>query len=327
MSDSQSNTARIEDPRLEETDFHDLITGSGQMFELFDKITRVARHDTPTIVRGESGTGKELVARALHRLSRRARAPFHAVNCATLRPDLAASTLFGHARGAFTGAVSNHVGLFERADGGTLFLDEIVELPLDVQAQLLRVLQERTFVPVGGTRQLSVDVRLITATHQSLREAVAAKKFREDLMYRLRVVPLYLPPLVERGGDVELLTWYFVRRNNAMMGKKITRITEPAMKRLEGYHWPGNVRELSNAIEHAFIMSDGDTLTLENFAPEIRGEAPRRRREPELTVEEAERLNILRALEENTSRAEAAKRLGISRTTLWRKIRELGLDD
>ena len=327
MSDSQAHLTRIEDPGLEETDFHGLITASDQMFELFNKITRVAKHDTPTLVRGESGTGKELVARAIHRLSRRARSPFHAVNCATLRPDLAASTLFGHMRGAFTGAVSNHVGLFERADGGTLFLDEIVELPSDVQAQLLRVLQERTFIPVGGTRHISVDVRLVAATHQSLREAVAAKKFREDLMYRLRVVPLYLPPLAERGRDIELLTWYFIRRNNAIMGKKITGVAASAMGRLKAYHWPGNVRELSNAIEHAFIMSDGDTLRLDNFAPEIRGEAPPRRREPELTPEESERLNILRALEETPNRSEAARNLGISRTTLWRKMRELGLDD
>ncbi|MCB9508162.1 MAG: sigma 54-interacting transcriptional regulator [Myxococcales bacterium] len=339
------------DPGDHAPSFHGILSAAPAMLEVFETVRRLARTDTPALVRGESGTGKELVARALHQLSRRADAPLEAVNCATLAPELAASTLFGHVRGAFTGAVAPRVGLFKAADGGSVFLDEIAELPSDVQAQLLRVLQERTFTPVGATRPVTVDVRLIAATLRSLREAVAAGDFREDLMYRVRVVPIYLPPLVERDGDVMLLTWHFVRAFNAEMGRAVTALQSDAVEALHAYGWPGNIRELRNAIEHAFIMSDGDTIAARHLPMELRGEGPPERfvgpryerfhgaathgigdDEREFAAapmarrgEGAEAVKIRAALAEHGSRDAAAAALGMSRTTLWRKMRELGI--
>src|SRR5690606_17573215 len=226
---------------------------------------RVARTEASVLLRGETGTGKELAAQAIHALSPRAGKPFKAVNCATLTPELAASTLFGHLRGSFTGAVSDRRGLFAVADGGSVFLDEVAELGLDIQGRLLRVLPERDIVPVGGTDAKSVDIRLITATHKSLREEVEARRFREDLMYRIRVVPIFIPPLVERTGDVEALTWSFIDEFNQRYqpqegradghgGRRIEAIAGDVYDMLMGYPWPGNVRELRNVIEYAFAV-------------------------------------------------------------------------
>lgn len=317
------------DPGTDPTIFHGMISGSEVMFEVFEMTRRLAATDTPALVRGESGTGKELIARALHSLSSRHAAPIEAVNCATLRPELAASTLFGHVRGAFTGAVAKRAGLFELADGGSVFLDEIAELPGDVQAQLLRVLQLRTFTPVGGTRSQTVDVRLIAATLRSLRDAVADGEFREDLMYRVRVVPIYLPPLVQRGDDITLLTWHFVRRFNEQMGRDVDGFTSEFRDAILSYDWPGNVRELRNAIEHAFILSDDNTLDARHLPGELRGEGPPERASRLLSASPArdERAVIERAVRLHPSRDAAARALGMSRTTLWRKMREHGLVD
>lgn len=305
--------------------FHGMVSRSARMREFFALVERVARTDSSILIRGETGTGKELVARAIHDLSLRARGPFRAVNCATFTPELLASELFGHVRGAFTGAVRDRRGLFAVADKGTLFLDEVSEIPLDIQARLLRVLQDQTFVPVGGTDPIHVDVRVISATNRALRRDVEEGRFRADLMYRIRVVPIFLPPLVEREGDVEALSWHFVDEFNARGGRQITHIHLRALDAMLAYRWPGNVRELRNAVEHAWAVGVGDTLRLEDLPPELRGEDPPDAARP-ATAGDDERDRIRQALRVARGRkGEAAATLGMSRSTLWRKMRELGL--
>jgi two-component system, NtrC family, response regulator AtoC len=318
-------SAVVTRPALELTNFHGMVTVAPQMLEVFALIERVARTHASVLLRGESGTGKELAARALHVLSPRAAGPFRAVNCATLTPELAASELFGHVRGAFTGAIGSRAGLFELADGGTVFLDEVAELGLDVQARLLRVLQDKTFVPVGGTDPKQVDLRLITATHRSLRREVEAGRFREDLMYRVRVVPIFIPPLNERTGDVEALTWLFIDRFNEQGFRRVERVSVQAYELLQSYPWPGNIRELRNAIEHAFAVGLGPVLEASELPPELRGELPPDRGE-HLSPEDAEKARILEAIAlADGSKSRAAELLGVSRTTLWRRMRELRL--
>ncbi len=311
--------------------FYGMVSASPQMNDFFALVRKVARSDTSVLVRGESGTGKELVARAIHELSARADRPFRAVNCATFTSELLASELFGHVRGAFTGAVDDRRGLFELADGGIVFLDEIAEIPLDIQARLLRVLQEQTFVPVGATNPRSVDIRLVAATNKALRREVAEGRFREDLMYRIRVVPIFLPPLVQREGDVELLTWHFIDKFNADEGmpRHINAIDRDTYEALLAYSWPGNVRELRNVIEYAFVIGDGSVLTIDELTPELRGEPPPSRRlEENAEREDDERRRIIAALRTTDGhRGQAAERLGISRTTLWRRIKQLGIDE
>ena len=295
-----------------------MLTVSPEMLALFELIKRVARTNATVLVRGETGTGKELVARALRMCGARSSKPFRAINCATLTPELLASELFGHVKGSFTGAIRDHQGLFAQAHRGTIFLDEIAELPLALQAQLLRVLQERVFVPVGGTKPQRSDVRLIAATNKALRAEVAAGRFREDLMYRVRVVPLFLPPLINRTGDVDALLWTFIDEFNAQPGRTIHTISAEAVSAIRSYEWPGNVRELRNAVEHAFALGTGNVLQVADLPPELRGEAPPQRR-----LLGDERARIQRALEATGGRkAEAAARLGISRSTLWRKMKE-----
>lgn len=293
------------------------------MEALFERLRRVARTEASVLLRGETGTGKELAAHAIHALSGRAGRSFKAVNCATLTPELAASTLFGHVRGAFTGAVSDRRGLLTLGDGGTVFLDEVAELSLEIQARLLRVLQERNFVPVGGTEPKAVDIRLITATNKSLREEVEARSFREDLMYRIRVVPIFIPPLVERTGDVEALTWSFIDRYNAIGPRRVEAIDAEVFDMLMRYPWPGNVRELRNVIEYAFALGQGPVLDASEVPPELRGELPPGKKHPR-DPEEAERQRIEGALRmADGSKSGAAELLGMSRTTLWRRMREL----
>ena len=323
-----------------------IVSNAPQMRELHERLRRVARSEASVLIRGESGTGKELVAAAIHAHSRRRGASFRAINCATLTPELAASELFGHVRGAFTGAIRERSGLFAAAEGGTVFLDEIAELSLDIQARLLRVLQERTFVPVGATEPVQADVRLLAATNKSLRDEVERGRFREDLMYRVRVVPLFLPPLVEREGDVETLTWYFIREFNAAAEagraaareafpedpppRQIEALSPAAHTRLLAYPWPGNVRELRNVIEFAFAIGEGPVLEVDELPPELRGEAPRRGARvtrPRMSPEDDERARILEALRAvGGLKSQAAEQLGISRTTLWRRMRELEIE-
>jgi two-component system response regulator AtoC len=313
-------------PAIEMKDFHGIYTVSPQMEALFGQLKRVARTDATVLIRGETGTGKELVARALHDLSGRSKGPFKAINCATLNPELLASELFGHVRGAFTGAVKDRVGLFAAAHKGTIFLDEIAEISLDVQARLLRVLQERTFVPLGATEPVQVDVRVLSATNKSLREEVEHRRFREDLMYRVRVVPLFLPRLADREGDVEALTWHFIAQFNQQGWRHVEAVEANAMQTLLRYPWPGNIRELRNVIEHAFAIGEGPVLTCADLTPELRGELPPHAAEAPTTARSLERDRIVEALRQARNRkAEAATILGMSRSTLWRKMREYQL--
>lgn len=312
---------RPSDP-AEVIDFHGFKSRDPRVHELFDIVAHVAETEGTVLVRGESGTGKELIAQAVHSASHRKAGPFVAVNCAALSPGLLESELFGHVRGAFTGAVKDRPGVFQRAHGGTLFLDEVAELPLELQAKLLRVLQERSFVPVGGTRSVDVDVRIVAATHRSLRAEVEAGRFREDLMYRLRVIPVYLPPLRERRGDIELLLRYFLDRATGRLGRTVTGIAPEAMRALLDYDWPGNVRELINVVEYAAVVGRGPVVEIAHLPPEFR----ETRERPGLAGQGDERSQILRALEQTGGNiGDAADLLGMSRPTFWRKRKKYGI--
>ena len=309
--------------------FHDLVTRDAGMKRAFQTIRNVAETDATVLIHGESGSGKELVARALHLESHRASGPFVAVNCAALTPGLLESELFGHVRGAFTGAVKDRKGLFAQASGGTLFLDEVAELPLETQSKLLRVLEERVVTPVGASAEQAVDVRVVAATHRSLDREVRAGRFREDLMYRLRVVPIEVPPLRDRAGDVDVLLRHFVRRFNETGPRRITAIAPEAMRALFDHTWPGNVRELRNAVEYAFAVGRGDELRPSELPPEFtarptpEGEAHEVAAEPD---GETELARIREALQLESGRVgAAAERLGMSRATFWRKRRKHGL--
>jgi len=315
--------------------FHGLWTRNPVMKRAFHVIERAAGRDATVLVRGETGTGKELVARAIHELSPRRGGPFAAINCAALPATLLESELFGHVKGAFTGAVRDHPGFFRSAHEGTVFLDEVAEMPLDLQAKLLRVLETRTVIPVGGRVPLPVDVRIVSATHQSLRRAVEEGRFRSDLMYRLRVIPIFLPPLRRRVEDVSLIAQKIVEELNAQGGRKVMRISPAAMSALERHPWPGNVRELRNALEYAFVIGEGPILQPGDLPVEIlepgasleAGDAIRANVPPPADAEESSEVNrIRRALERaGGHRERAAQILGISRVTLWRRMRDLGI--
>lgn len=307
----------------EVVDFHGFKSRDARVIELFDIVRHVAETEGTVLVRGESGSGKELIAQAIHKESHRRDGPFVAVNCAALSPGLLESELFGHVKGAFTGAVKDRPGVFMRAHRGTLFLDEVAELPLELQAKLLRVLQERSFVPVGGTRSIEVDVRIVAATHRSLRTEVSEGRFREDLMYRLRVIPLYLPPLRERAGDIEVLLHHFLERAAGRIHRKVESIEPEAMRALLDHGWPGNVRELINVVEYAAIVGRGPVVEIRHLPPEFRES-----QQPQRPVEQGldERTRILRALQQTDGHiGEAADLLGMSRPTFWRKRKKYGL--
>ncbi len=308
-----------------------IIGDSPAMHEVFDTIRQVAPTRTTVLVEGESGTGKELVAKALHRLSPRSGGPFVAVHCAALSETLLESELFGHEKGAFTGAVESRAGRFEMADGGTLFLDEIAEIDTSVQVKILRVLEERNFERVGGQKTLDVDVRLIAATNRDLHEMVREGTFREDLFYRLHVVALRLPPLRERRGDIERLLHHFLGEFNRENNRQIDGVTPEAMNLLAGYSWPGNVRELRNVIERMVVLTRNERLGVRDVPAYIReeaGDSAPPPRDGAYSLETAERELIERALKANGgNRTKAAEELGISRRTLHRKLNEYGLRD
>jgi len=327
----------------ERYEFHNIIGKNHRMQEIFSLIEQIAETDATVLIEGESGTGKELVARAIHFRSRRAKKPFVAVNCSALVETLLESELFGHVRGAFTNAVRDKVGRFQAADGGTIFLDEIGDISGAVQVKLLRVIQERRFERVGESEPRGTDVRIITATNRDLKARMQIGAFREDLYYRLRVVPITLPPLRERREDIPLLVSAFVGRYGEAMGKDIRSVSGAALARMMDYPWPGNVRELENAIEHAFVRCTGVEIGPEDLPVELRtasaapGPAPPPSApEPEPVVPSTGRLrpapgderSIIRSALEATggNKSAAAKRLGVSRTTLWRRMRELGID-
>ena len=311
------------------------ITGeSDAMSQVFDIIRQAAPTQASVLIQGPSGTGKELVAKAIHRLSSRNKGPFIAVHCAALSASLLESELFGHEKGAFTGAESQRKGRFEMADGGTLFLDEISEIDSAIQVKLLRVLEERTFERVGGQASIEVDIRVIAATNRNLREHVAGGKFREDLFFRLNVVDITLPPLKARDGDVPLLINRFLGEFSEKNGKKVDGITPDAVALLQSYDWPGNVRELRNTVEKMVVLCRGEKLTLRDVPQNIRescsGYAPAGRA-MSLTggsLADTEERKIFAVLDKNRgNKTKAAEELGISRRTLHRKLREYKLRD
>jgi DNA-binding NtrC family response regulator len=298
------------------------VAGSQIMRELTLRAASVSATDSSVIIVGESGTGKEVLARAIHANGPRRKAPFIAINVAALPAELLESELFGHVRGAFTGATQSTRGLFEAANGGTLFLDEIAEMPQPLQAKLLRVLQDGEVRRVGDTRSFSVDVRILCATHRDLRKAVAEGRFREDLYYRLNVFSLEVPPLRRRIEDVLPLAEMFLRQEKHATG----RFTEAAERVLAAHPWPGNVRELANAAKHGAVLSRGADVDVEHLPRELLDPAPQRQ-ETLCTLAEMEREHILRVLQACGGRhGEASKILGIGRTTLWRKLQDYGID-
>ena len=315
-----------------------IVGSSPAMERLFDIVRQAAPTQATVLIEGASGTGKELVAQAIHRLSARAAGPFVAVHCAALSSSLLESELFGHEKGAFTGAVVQRKGRFEMAHGGTLFLDEISEIEPSVQVKLLRVLEERRFERVGGVDTVEVDIRIVAATNRDLRKYVEEGKFREDLFYRLDVVEIKMPPLKERGGDIALLCNRFMKEFAEVNARPVSRFAPEAAAILQAYSWPGNVRELRNTIEKMVVLARGDTLAVEDVPANIRDEArlngvsgvsaapapaPAADFAPTESLAEVEKRKILAALDAaGGNRSKAAIALGISRRTLHRKLNE-----
>jgi formate hydrogenlyase transcriptional activator len=310
-----------------EFNFEDIVGKSAAIRKVLDQITIVAPTSSTVLLHGETGTGKELVARALHTLSPRRERTFVRLNCAAIPSGLVESELFGHEKGAFTGALIQKRGRFELADHGTLFLDEIGDITMDLQPKLLRALQEQEFERLGSTKTIHVDVRLIAATHRDLESMIRNNQFREDLFYRLRVFPIEIPPLRERREDIQLLVHFFVSRLSRRMQKRIRSVPRPAMEALVNADWPGNIRELENFIERCVILTQGDELNVPRT--ELNRSAGRTIVAVPSTFEQAERQAILDALKGASGRIAgkggAAERLGLKRTTLQNKMRRLSI--
>ena len=305
-----------------------LIGVSPSMQAIFRTVRRIARTDVTVLITGPSGTGKELIAKAIHNHSSRSKAPFLTVNCSALTDTLLESELFGHAKGAFTGAVTAKKGLFEDADGGTLLLDEIGDMEPGAQSALLRVLESGEVRRVGETRTIAADVRVVASTNRDLEEAIREGEFREDLYYRLRVVPIQIPPLSERTEDILPLSQHFIGRFSEKFGRESIRLGNDAADALARYRWPGNVRELEHAIERAVLLSDSDTIDPGDLPPEITRPTRENTNTAPMTLDELEREHILKRLDEcGGNRSEAARQLGISRNTLARKLKSYGLAD
>ncbi len=321
-------------------DFGQIIGSSSALGEVLENIEQVAPTASTVLLRGETGTGKELVAHAIHINSPREDKPFVRVNCASLAQGVLESELFGHEKGAFTGAISQRAGRFELADGGTLFLDEVGDLPMDVQIKLLRTLQEREFERVGGTETIVVDVRVVSATNRNLEEMIEKGEFREDLYYRLNVFPIVLPPLRDRHGDLPPLVSHFIAKFATNSGKKVSGASSDAMEKLRSYAWPGNVRELENIIERAMILVKGEQLEAEHFAFSRLGNAapavsvpgrvtvaPESGRPLGERLQDEEKREIIAAVDQSRNNiAGAARILGINRSTLYYRMRKLGLE-
>ncbi len=305
----------------------DLIGASARFQAVLDDVRIVARADCSVLVHGETGTGKEVIAHAIHDFSSRQTGPFVGLNCAAIPAPLLESELFGHEKGAFTGAIAQTIGRFQAAHGGTLFLDEIGDLPLELQPKLLRVLQEQQYERLGSTRTLRADVRVIAATNRDLQRMVEEKTFRADLYYRLSVFPINLPPLRERKDDIPPLVEYFVRRFSQQMGKSIDQVPDGVMEILTSHHWPGNIRELQNFIERSVIITQGRILSprITELKLLMQAAAPA----PSQTLSHAERVHILGILKETNwivgGRDGAAARLGLPRTTLISRMQKLGI--
>jgi DNA-binding NtrC family response regulator len=311
-----------------EVDRYFIVGRSPKMRQIYDLITRVADTNATILINGESGVGKELIARAIHQQSQRRLNPFVAVNCAAISEHLVESELFGHERGAFTGAIEMHRGKFELAHTGTLFLDEVGSLRLDLQAKLLRVLQEREFERVGGGKTIRTDVRIVAASNQDLKQMAAERTFREDLFYRLNVIPVHVPPLRDRREDISLLVNHFLRKYNKDFGRQVQGITSEALALLTHYHWPGNVRELENVIERLVVLSRHRILDIEDMPLDLKSVQGQLAHDLFATgadlrqaKAEFERHYIVQTLERcGWNQTEAAKRLGIHRNTLLTKM-------
>ncbi|HEY0484235.1 MAG TPA: sigma 54-interacting transcriptional regulator [Kofleriaceae bacterium] len=321
--------------RVAELDDGELVAASPAMRPILDFVARAAATDSTVLLQGESGTGKEVLARALYRRSPRSSGPFVAVNCAAISISLLESELFGHERGAFTGAVARKPGRFELADGGTLLLDEVAELSAGAQAGLLRVLEERKLMRVGGTHLVSVDVRVIAASNVNLKEAVAAGRFREDLYYRLSVLVAVIPPLRDRREDIAVLARHFLDRLVRGAPRRVDGIAPAALDALTAYRWPGNVRELRNVIERAVMLGASETIEVDDLPPDVRGphsapaSAPAAGEQVALPMpfDELERRNLLAALAASSgNKTRAARLLGIDRVTLYNRLRKYGAD-
>ncbi|MDD4858411.1 MAG: sigma-54 dependent transcriptional regulator [Candidatus Krumholzibacteria bacterium] len=310
-------------------DFKEIIGKSEEIQGVFNLVNKVAETDSTILISGESGTGKELIAKAIHYRSGRANAPFVSINCGALPENLLESELFGHVKGSFTGAIRDKDGMFKVASGGTFFLDEVGETTLAIQVKLLRVLQEREIIPVGGTAPIKVDVRLIAATNADLEKAVKEERFRADLYYRLNVIPVVIPPLRDRRDDIPLLVEHFLHIASGRSGRRKT-ISREAMELLTAYDWPGNVRELENIVERACILQEGDEINVEDLPDKVRHHSQERRKvvmqETQMTLDELEKEYLVSVLEEtNWQKKKASAILGINASTLYRKIQRYGL--
>jgi len=310
------------------------------MQRVFGLIDRLAKVTTSVLIRGENGTGKELVARAIHAHSSRRSKPFVAVNCGAIPEALVESELFGHEKGAFTGADQRKIGKFQFASEGTLFLDEVAELPTAVQVKLLRVLQERKVNPVGSNREFPVDVRIIAATNRNIEKMMTEGRFRNDLFYRLNVMPVFLPPLRERTDDIPALVDHFIKAFNKKLGRSILSLAPGTDRQLAAYSWPGNIRELENSVEHAFVLADGDQIRIEDFPEHIREALLDKEEGWDLPFNESESASldfraaketfekdfIARALKQNKGRInQTCERAGIPKNTLLRKMQKYNI--
>jgi formate hydrogenlyase transcriptional activator len=329
--ESLKNQLQAENKYLQEEirlnhNFDEIVSRSKRFHKVLQQIEQVASTDSTVLIMGESGTGKELIARAIHNISLRSRKPLVKVNCAALPANLIESELFGHEKGAFTGALERRTGRFELADGGSIFLDEIGELPVELQAKLLRVLQEGEFERLGNARTIKVNVRVIAATNRNLEQAIEKKEFREDLYYRLNVFPVHCPPLRERKEDIPVLVKHFCQKHEGKIGKKISHIPASVMAALEAYDWPGNIRELENIIERALILSQNGALKYGEWIPaEKRSIRPGALRK----LEDVEKNHILEALKKTgwkvSGEKGAAKLLGLNATTLEARMKKWGI--
>ncbi len=308
--------------------FHGILGSSASMQQVFDLIANASRSDAPVIIYGESGTGKELVAAAIHNISLRKENPYLKVNCAALNESLLESELFGHVKGAFTGAFQNRQGRFEAAQGGNIFLDEIGDLPLSTQVKLLRVLEEKVIERVGDNRSVHIDVRTISATNKNLKELVNSGIFREDLFYRINVIPITIPPLRERRCDIPLLAESFFRKIKLKNSKKIDAISNPAMEVLMHYTWPGNVRELKSALEYSFVTCNGTVIEPHHLPPDVFHNTiqPLQEIETKPSRNEIQKSRLIDALQKTGgNQSRAARILGVSRVTVWNRMKKYGI--
>ncbi len=308
--------------------YHGIVGKSLVMLNLFELIENVSHTYAPVMISGESGTGKELVARAIHEAGPRRDRPFIKVNCAALNDNLLESELFGHVKGAFTGADRNRIGRFEAAHEGSIFLDEIGDIPLSTQVKLLRVLEEKKIERVGDIKTIPIDVRIITATNKNLEKLVREGEFREDLYFRINVFPLHCPSLDQRREDIPIIVQHFIRQNSQDSGKRILGVTPKAMDALTSYHWPGNVRELRNAIDYAFVLCPGGGIGIEHLPVKITSQknclpAENNTPAPDYSNDRETMLQVLRDSAWNQS--EAARKLGVSRVTVWKRMKKYGL--